>query len=125
METDPVKPDSVYHCPMTPRTIDLVGGPGKFQEELEDLIRLSMPLERRYPLVLQFLGAPWDYEVYTWEEPLWKDTPRGDIIRCCWTKCRLDVAHRNDIPTRQVYDGGLVKTYGEPTQLRVTLFTES
>jgi hypothetical protein len=110
---------------MTPRTIDLVGGPDKFQEELEDLIRLSMPLERRYPLVLQFLGDPWDYEVYVWEEPLWNGTPRGDIIHCCWTKCRLEVAHRKDTPQDQVYNGELVKTYGEPAQLRVTLFTET
>ena len=125
METNRVKPDSVYHSLMTPRTIDLIGGPGKFQEELENLIQLSPPLEKRYPLILQFLGEPWDHDVYIWEEPLWQGHPRGDILRCCWTKCKLEVAHRKDTPTSQVYDGELVKTYGEPTQLRVTLFTES
>lgn len=110
---------------MTPRTIDLVGGPDKFQEELEDLIRLSPPLEKHYPLVLQFLGTPWEGDTYIWEEPLFNGSPRGDIIRCCWTKCRIEVAHRNNLPHSQIYDGGLVKTYGEPSHLRVTLFTES
>ena len=40
-------------------------------------------------------------------------------------KCRIEVCRRLTGNIAQAYNKELVEKYGEPTQLRVTLFTES
>ncbi len=113
--------DTLYDEPITKHTLNTE----QLQNCLNSLLEDNKPLEIVYPIIIQFLGDPWDKDTYIWEGPLYMGIVRTDIIALCWTKCRLNTAVAEKYPRISVYNGNLVLSFGAPRGIRVTLFKQS
>jgi hypothetical protein len=117
---------------MIPKTYNLIEAPlrdfknalnvNRLQERLGSLLEDNKPLEVGYPIILQFLGTPWDRDTYTWGEPLYMGRVRNDIVNLCWTQCRLNTALIEGYNTDSAYNGELVQSLGPCRGICVTLF---
>jgi hypothetical protein len=113
--------DTLYEKPITKPKINVE----QLQNCLKSLLEDNKPLEIGYPIILQFLGAPWDRDAYIWEKPIYIGGVRRDIVTLCWIKCRLNTAITKEYPSVSVYNGDLVLAFGAPRGIRVTLFKQS
>jgi hypothetical protein len=97
----------------------------RYQADLVAMATTLMPLEIGYPIILQFLGDPWDRDTYVFEKPLFMGAVRNDIIRLSWTKCCLDTALKELHSRESYYNGELFLAFHECLGIRVTLFQGS